>query len=237
MHSDFPNLTVMDVVHALARADAPVLLDIRLPDDAAEYPGMIPTAVPVAYDDVDGQMALTGPNGAILICHKGLKLTAGGVSRLLTHGCPAWRIVGGQMAWLAADLPVTDGPSPTAFALALDATAPEVAAAWAVLRFCAPRAELLEVPRSDIVGVADKFNATLPTAADAPAFPGLADLLSDVAENPLFAAQLAGAGPRRSAVFPCLDAAYRGRLDAIRNTSFTNAPLDRATSGVEKVHA
>lgn len=230
MRSDFPNLSVMDVVRGLARADAPVLLDIRLPDDAAAYPGMIPTAVPVAYDDVDAQMAMTGPSGTILICHKGLKLTAGGVSRLLARGRTAWRIVGGQMAWLAADLPVTQTTPPTAIALALDADARDVAAAWAILRFCAPRAELLEVPQSDLAGVADKFNATLPTATDAPAFPSLHALLSDVADDPLFAVQLAGAGPRPSDAFPFLDAAYRGRLDAFRHG--TDAGL-RDTSNPE----
>lgn len=221
MRSDFPNLSVMDVVRGLARADAPVLLDVRLPEDVAAHPGMIPAAVPVAYDDLDGQLALARPNGAVLICHKGLKLSAGCTARLLGHSVAAWRISGGQMAWLATDLPVTQTPQPRIIALALNATPREVAAAWAVLRFCAPRAELLEVPRGDLAGVAEKFNAALPSAADAATFPGLHALLSDVANDPLFAAQLAGAGPRPSDAFPFLDAAYRGRLDAIRHGTDT----------------
>lgn len=215
MRSDFPNLSPLDVIHAIARADAPILLDIRLPDDAAEYPAMIPTAIPVAYDDVDAQLTIARPNGAILICHKGLKLTAGAVARLMNQGCPAWRIVGGQMAWFAAGFPVTDTPAPSAFALPLDATAQEAAATWAALRFIAPKAELLEVPRSNLAGVADKFNAMLPTIKDAPDLPGLATLLAEVTDpKSLFAAQLLGAGARSSAAFACLDAAYRGRLNA-----------------------
>lgn len=216
MRTDFPNLSPLEVVHALTRADAPILLDIRLPEDTEAYPAMIPGAVAVAYDDIDTQLALTRPNGAIVICHKGLKLSAGVTARLLNRGCPAWRISGGQMAWLADGLPVSDTPASLAIALPLDAKVDEVAAAWATLRFAAPKAELLEVPRSDLEGVTDKFNAALPTLQDAPALPGLATLLADVtAPDSLFAAQLAGAGARPSAAFACLDAGYRGRLDAI----------------------
>ncbi len=213
MTSIFPNLSPLDVVDALSSANAPILLDIRLPEDIAEYPAVIPTAVAVAYDDVDAQAALAHPNGAILVCHKGLKLTAGAKARLINRDYTAQGIAGGQMAWLAAGLPVTiDAPTAT-IALRLDATAAEVAAAWAALRFTSPRAELLEVPSSDLAGVADKFDAILPTAADAPAFPGLAALLAEVsAPSSLFAAQLIGAGARASAAFACLDAAYRGVL-------------------------
>lgn len=220
MTSNFPNLTPMDVVYALASASPPVLLDIRLAEHTDEYPGMIPTAAPLAYDDVEGQEALARPNGAILICHKGLKLTAGATARLLSRECPAWRISGGQMAWLAASLPVTATPPPATIALPIDATPAEAAAAWAMLRFAAPRAELLEVPRSDLEGVADKFEAKLPVAADAPAFPGLAALLAEVSlPSSLFAAQLIGAGARPSAAFACLDAAYRGALRQDRVTN------------------
>lgn len=230
MRSDFPNLFVMDVVRGLARANAPILLDVRLPEDVADYPGMIPTAVPVAYDDLESQLSMIGSSGAIVICHKGLKLSAGSAARLIARGVAAWRIAGGQMAWLAANLPVTKTPAPKTVALALDADAREVAAAWATLRFQAPRTELLQVPRGDLDGVADKFSAALPTAADIPAFPDLHALLSDVADSPLFAAQLAGAGPRPSDAFPFLDAAYRGRLDAICHG--TDAGL-RDTSNLE----
>lgn len=216
MTSDFPNLTPMDVVDALASANAPVLLDIRLSEDTVDYPAMIPTARPVAYDDVDAQQALARPHGAILICHKGLKLSAGAAARLLNQGCPAWRITGGQMAWLAAALPVTDTAAPTAIALPLDATPAEAAGAWAALRFTAPRAELLEVPRRDLEGVSDKFNAASPQIADAPSFPRLDTFLAQVTDPAsLFAAQLIGAGARPSAAFACLDAGYRGVLRQI----------------------
>lgn len=215
MRTDFPNLSPLDVVRALARADAPVLLDIRLPEDVADFPGTIPGAVAVAYDDIDAQLALARPNGAIVICHKGLKLSAGVTARLLSRDCTAWRIAGGQMGWLAAGLPVTDTPPPNRLALPLDATVNEAASAWAALRFIAPQSELLQVPRDDLAGVAARFDAVLPVIEDAPELPGLAAFLAEAATpGGFFAAQLAGAGPRPSDAFACLDAGYRGRLDA-----------------------
>jgi rhodanese-related sulfurtransferase len=208
-----PDVSPLETLATLARADAPRLLDIRIDEDVASFPGLIPGAIPVAYDDIDRQNALATGRGAIVICHKGLKLSSGVVARLRLRDHRACGLRGGQKAWVAAQLPLCHAPAPTALALPRDALPVEAAMAWAMLRFSAPMAELLVVPRDDVPGVVAMFGAVAPAEADLPDLPGLASLLADIADpRSLFAAQLAGTTHGPADVFPCLDAAYRGRL-------------------------
>ncbi|WP_224814093.1 rhodanese-like domain-containing protein [Hasllibacter sp. MH4015] len=228
MSPDFPTCTPIDLILALTRPDAPILMDVRLPEDVEEIAGRLPTAIPVPHTDAHAQVVLAQGKGAIVICHKGLKLSAGVTARLSNHGIAARRLRGGQVEWVGAGLPVSTRTPPTIYALPLDATAAEVASCWAAIRFTAPGAELLQVPRADLDGVAARFDACIATARDAPAMPGLADFLEEVGTNPLFAAQLVGAGDRPSAAFPCLDAAYRGRL-----RTMPDAPTPTALHGAQ----
>ncbi len=229
MQTAFPDISPHGLIYALADARAPALLDIRLDEDVAALPGMIPTALPVAFTDLETPIALARPNGAIVICHKGLKLSAGVTARLRAHGVAAWRLAGGQTGWDAARLPVLHDPAPIRLALPLDPAPDEAAAAWAICRFIAPRAETLQVPRDDLPGVLERFDAVQPALGDAPALPGLLTLLQDVTQpGSLFADQLAGAPI--DVAFACLDAAYRGALLRTCHESFTQGTASLAIS-------
>ncbi len=201
----FPTIQPIDVLARLAAADAPIVLDIRLPDDVADDPTRLPGAVQIPFDDLQGQLHLCATRGAIVSCWKGLKLSAGATARLRSHGVKALRMTDGQVGWRAAGLPVLSTVAPSRIALPLDASLPEALAAWACLRFDAPLAELLEVPRGDLPGVVDRFNATAPTSM--PDLPGLNALHG---ADHLMALALAEGPP--SALFPTFDLAFRGAL-------------------------
>lgn len=202
MPYEFPDISALDTLAALARADAPALLDIRLSEDVAEDPARLPGAIPVPFDDIERQRALAAPNGAIVICHKGLKLSAGVTARL---GARAWRLRGGHVGWTQAGLPTVTDVAPAVLALPLDACPDEALITWAALRFIAPRAALLEVPREDLDGVVARFGAAI--AGSPLPLPGMAVLRS---ATDLLTLALNDGPP--SATFPMLDHAYRGAL-------------------------
>lgn len=206
MPYDFPDLSPFDLLAGMAGPDAPTLLDIRLAEDVAEDPVRLPGAIPVAYDDTDQQAGLASVHGAVVICHKGLKLSAGVTARLRGRGVPAWRLQGGHMAWTDTRLPTMASDPPALLVLSLTASPDAVLRTWANLRFLAPHAELLEVPPSDVAGVMDRFDAI---AADAPPLPvpGL-PLMDRVL--PALALALRAGPPSNS--FTMLDQAYQGAL-------------------------
>ncbi|ABD54144.1 rhodanese-like domain-containing protein [Jannaschia sp. CCS1] len=207
MPHDFPQITPVDALAAMASPNAPARLDIRLPEDVAEDTTRLPGAVSVCFDDIAQQASLAAPNGAIVICHKGLKLSAGVTARLRARGVRAWRLQGGHVGWTRAGLTTMPGDAPALVALPLEAAPEDVLATWATIRFAAPRAELLEVPLADLPGVLHRFGARV--ANPPPALPGLSQM-----GRVLPALDLAlNAGPP-SASFPLLDQVYNGAVRA-----------------------
>jgi rhodanese-related sulfurtransferase len=202
MPETFPNITPIEALNRMAGDAAPTLLDLRLPED--QDCTRLPGAVAVRFDDLDRQLALC-PFGAMVICHKGLKISAGATARLRRRGVDARRLTGGHVGWVAAGLPVTDTAPPDRLAIALEASATEALAAWAAVRFNAPRADLLEVSLADLEAVRARFNAAVP--GPLPDLPGMSDM-TDALELATLA--LHAAAP--SALFPMFDLAYKGAL-------------------------
>lgn len=224
MPHTFPQISALDTLAALADPCAPVLLDIRLPEDVDEDPTRLPTAQAVAFDDFERHCPLAEPHGAIVICHKGLKLSAGVTARLNAKGIAARRLQGGHVAWTQAGLLTVDRDGPQIIALPLEATASEALAAWATLRFLAPRAELLEVPRDDLAGVVQRFGAQAPQT-----LPQILGLTAMHDAMPAVALALGAARP--SQTFAMLDLAYRG---ALRHETITGPDAKTPVStGVE----
>ncbi|MEX3016219.1 rhodanese-like domain-containing protein [Gymnodinialimonas hymeniacidonis] len=202
MPAQFPKITPLEALAAMASDTAPTLLDVRLPED--QDGTRILGAVAVPYEDVAQQAALC-PHGAIVICHKGLKISAGATARLNLHRVTAQRLSGGHIGWDAAGLPVTQTDSPAIIAGPLESNAEDALALWAACRFIAPQAEVLEVPRAYLDGVCARFNAS--QALPLPAIPGLSALA-----NSLDTITLALHAAPPSALFPTFDLAFRGAL-------------------------
>ena len=199
----FPEITPYEAFLALAADAAPTLIDIRLPEDR-EGPERLPAAIDAAFDDIATHIAHAGHQGAILVCHKGLKLSAGATARLRARGVDAHRLSGGFVGWRAAGLPTLTAPAPTRIAIPLAASFEEAVAAWATCRFDAPKAELIEVPRDDLGGVLARFQASTPRIPFPLSFDGDCATLD---------ALLSVQPP--SAIFPVLDALFRARHETV----------------------
>jgi rhodanese-related sulfurtransferase len=141
--------------------DAPVIFDVRIAEDIAALPRLIPTSRPVAHTAIG---ALTDPPGrAIVVCTKGRKLSEGAAAWLRTMGWEAEVLEGGSLAWEAAGLPMlplATLPAPgTAWVTRHRPKIDRIACPWLIRRFIDPTARFLFVAPAEVADVASRFDA------------------------------------------------------------------------------
>ncbi|WP_299356114.1 sulfurtransferase/chromate resistance protein [uncultured Shimia sp.] len=164
-----------NLMRQLGGPDAPVILDVRIDGDLATHPFVVPTARRVAHTQVAALAPELVRQKAVVICHKGKKLSHGAAALLRTHGIAAEVLAGGILAWQAAELPCTPitalPPCSDAGSLWVTRHRPKVdriACPWLIRRFIDPKARFLFVPPSEVLDVADRFQAIAFDTPDAP---------------------------------------------------------------------
>lgn len=150
-------ITPTQLMRQIGLPDAPQLLDLRVPDDIAADPCVIPTSQIHAH-------SAPLPNAArsVLICHRGAKLSQGVAALMRARGQMAEVLEGGMVAWRAATLPVTPLAARPKQSLWVTRARPKIdriACPWLVQRFVDPNAEFLFVPAADVRDVAQRFDA------------------------------------------------------------------------------
>jgi rhodanese-related sulfurtransferase len=158
----FTDITVAQLSRLIGTPDAPAILDVRLPDDAAADPRRIPTAIPVDFRDLAGQVALAAGRSVVVTCQRGRKLSQGAAAALRAAGLRAESLEGGHEAWVAAAQPLTPpAVIPRAGQPWVTRQRPKIdriACPWLIRRFIDPGAQFLFVPAGDVADVADRFN-------------------------------------------------------------------------------
>ena len=86
----------------------PTLIDVRIAEDFAADPYLMPGAIRHPFDDVAALADGLRGSRAIIYCQKGLKLSQGAAAILRTEGVQAEVLEGGQFAWRDAGLPMVD---------------------------------------------------------------------------------------------------------------------------------
>ncbi|MEM8578315.1 MAG: rhodanese-like domain-containing protein [Pseudomonadota bacterium] len=139
-------ITPTDLLPLIGTPAAPRLIDVRLPEDAAADPMLIPGAVRATHTDLEAAQRLAGPD-TVILCQRGAKLSQGVAAALRSRGIPVRALAGGTEAWAAlpgaprlAISKVPDGPICVRLG-----TIDGLAAAWAIRRFAAPCAEIWDV--------------------------------------------------------------------------------------------
>ena len=158
----FTEIDVAQLMRLIGTPDAPILLDLRVPEDMAADAVMIPTARPVPH----AEMAAVTPDlrgcHVVLICHRGRKISQGAAALLRLAGVRAEVLTGGMVAWREAGLPVIPAPLAQSATLWVTRHRPKVdriACPWLIRRFVDPAARFLFVAPGDVVAVAEKFDA------------------------------------------------------------------------------
>lgn len=155
-----PNsISTSQLSRLIGTPDCPVIIDLRLPEDVAADPRLIPTARRAEFANP------SVPPGVrlVVVCARGKKLSEGAAALLRSRGHVAEVLEGGHLAWAEAGLPLLPAHLLPATALWVTRHRPKIdriACPWLIRRFINPAAEFLFVAPAEVVAVAERFAAT-----------------------------------------------------------------------------
>ena len=121
-----------------------------------------------AFRDVlDLSLDLLG-RSVVVYCQKGLKISQGAAALLRSTGVKAEVLEGWQFAWrdagcpmvLADKLPPPDDKGRSVWVTRHRPKIDRIACPWLIRRFVDPKAQILFVSASEVMNVAERFNAT-----------------------------------------------------------------------------
>lgn len=160
-------ITTTQLARLIGTPDAPVLLDVRIDEDFAEDPFLLPAAIRVPFTEIETALPLLEGRKAIIYCQKGFKISQGAAALLRIAGAEAETLQGGQFAWRDAGLPMVRAE---AVPFADDGTTlwvtrqrpkiDRIACPWLIRRFVDPRARFMFVAADQVMNVAERFSAT-----------------------------------------------------------------------------
>ena len=161
-------ITVQQLARLIGTPEAPVLVDVCIDDDFNADPRLIPGAMRHPFSTIASLAAQLAGARAVVICHRGKKLSQGAAAILRDHGIAAETLEGGMVAWRAADLPLVpaaklparneDGR--TVWVTRQRPKIDRIACPWLIRRFVDRNAQILFVSPSEVRDVADRYNAT-----------------------------------------------------------------------------
>ncbi|MEO8244376.1 MAG: sulfurtransferase/chromate resistance protein [bacterium] len=155
-----PNqITPPQLMRLIGTPDCPTLLDVRLAEDVALAPRLIPGSRLHPHDQ---PVTLPGQR-VVVICTKGRKLSEGMAALLRCQNIPAEVLEGGTVAWAEAGLPMVPLANLPRTNLWVTRHRPKIdriACPWLIRRFIDPAASFLYVAPTEVSAVAERFNAT-----------------------------------------------------------------------------
>lgn len=160
---DYNTITPAQLARLVGTPDAPALVDVRLPEDVADDPYLIPGSRLHPFDQPESLAATLTGQRAVVICQRGRKLSQGMAAHLRLRGIPAEVLEGGTVAWAEVGLPRVPLDSFTPGGLWVTRHRPKIdriACPWLIRRFVDPAARFLYVAPAEVPGVAEHFGAT-----------------------------------------------------------------------------
>ena len=166
--SSYTSISSDKLSRLIGTARAPTLIDVRIDEDFAADPRLIPGATRRSHRDLqDWAPRLTGQS-VIVICQKGQKLSEGTAAWLRQSGVAAETLEGGHLGWTEAQkpavpaekIPKRDGRGRTVWVTRERPKIDRIACPWLIRRFIDPTAVFLFVKSSEVQAVAERFEAT-----------------------------------------------------------------------------
>ncbi len=164
-----PNaISPQKLARLIGRPDCPVLIDVQTDEDFAADPRLVPGAIRRPFGTIPDWAAEFAGRPVVVICQKGLKISAGVAAWLRYDGIPAESLEGGALAWSGEGLPMVpavripprDMRGRTIWVTRARPKIDRIACPWLIRRFVDLDAVFLYVPPGDVMGVAERFNAT-----------------------------------------------------------------------------
>ncbi|GLS88339.1 sulfurtransferase [Cypionkella aquatica] len=159
-----PNqITPAQLMRLIGLPDAPAIVDVRIPEDIAADPRLIPGSVVRPHDSFDPATATLAGKRVIVVCQKGRKLSEGVAALLRAQSIEAQILEGGSTAWADAALPMiplSAYPKTNLWVTRHRPKIDRIACPWLIRRFIDPTARFLFVTPSEVQSVAERFDAT-----------------------------------------------------------------------------
>ncbi|MEX0319735.1 MAG: chromate resistance protein ChrB domain-containing protein [Ruegeria sp.] len=164
-----PNaITVPQLLRLIGTPQAPVIVDICIDPDFEADPHLIPGSFRHPHTDIGGLHRRVGDGACVIVCQKGLKLSQGVTAWLRSDRVRAEYLEGGMFAWRdhpgAPRVPFAALPKPieghTLWVTRHRPKIDRIACPWLIRRFVDPGARFLFVSPSEVMDVADRFDAT-----------------------------------------------------------------------------
>jgi rhodanese-related sulfurtransferase len=161
-------ITPAQLARLVGTPQAPVLIDVRIDEDFAEDPHLIPGARRHGFLQVESLVPELEGRSVVIYCQKGLKISQGAAALLRANGIRAETLKGGQVAWCNAGLPTVDmaripkrnAKGQTVWVTRHRTLIDSIACPWLIRRFVDPAAQFLYVEPSQVLNVVDRFKAT-----------------------------------------------------------------------------
>jgi rhodanese-related sulfurtransferase len=160
-------ITVSQLTRLVGTPECPAIVDVRLDDDFASDPSLIPGSFRHAHTDIPGLIARLAGRACVVNCQRGLKLSQGVAAWLRSEGIAAEHLQGGWVAWRegnrqcvpAAAIPAPVGGS-TLWVTRHRPKIDRIACPWLIRRFVDTAARFLYVAPAEVAAVAERFGAT-----------------------------------------------------------------------------
>ena len=166
--ASFASISPANLARLIGLPDAPRILDLRTPEDAAADARLLPASERRDHRDIADWAAQFHGQRVIALCQKGLKLSEGAAAWLRHAGASAQVLEGGFIAWRDAGLPLVktaaipprDAKGRTLWVTRARPKVDRIACPWLIRRFIDRDAVFLFVAASEVAAVADRFGAT-----------------------------------------------------------------------------
>ncbi|WP_085899899.1 chromate resistance protein ChrB domain-containing protein [Kiloniella majae] len=164
-----PNeIKISQLSRLVGTPDSPVIIDLRIDEDFAEDPRLIPQSFRYPFQNIAALAPSLHNQHVVVSCHKGKKISQGTAAILRDHGVRTESLEGGFLGWKEANNPLVpidkipdrniDGR--TVWVTRLRPKIDRLACPWLIRRFIDRNAQILYVTASEVLDVAEKFNAT-----------------------------------------------------------------------------
>jgi rhodanese-related sulfurtransferase len=166
--SSYTSISTEKLSRLIGTPNAPTLIDVRIDDDFAADPRLIPGATRRPHGEVQEWASRFTGQSVVVVCQKGQKLSEGAAAWLRHNGVEAEVLEGGHVGWKQAELPaVPAGKIPkrdergrTVWVTRSRPKIDRIACPWFIRRFIDPGAVFLFVAAAEVQAVAARFDAT-----------------------------------------------------------------------------
>jgi len=161
-------ITVNQLSRLVGTPTAPAIIDVRIDEDFNDDPRLIPGALRHPFTAIEMLAPALRNKSAVVYCQKGLKISEGAAAILRANGVQAEVLEGGQFGWRdagepmvqAQQIPERNAAGQSVWVTRLRPKIDRIACPWLIRRFIDPQAQFLFVGASEVMAVAEKFNAT-----------------------------------------------------------------------------